>query len=64
MNIIQKMNKETEQLEDNAWNSTLQAVAKDTISMRGLARIAGRNSRIPAGSLTTLDTTGYRGSLP
>lgn len=31
--------------------------------MRGLARIAGRNSTIPAGSITTLDVTGYKGLL-
>lgn len=64
MNIIQKMNEETEQL-DTAWTSTLQAVAKAATSVRGLARIAGRNDvRIPAGSITTVDATGYRGSLP
>lgn len=51
----------TEQLEDN---STLQALAKDKTSMRGLTRIAGRNSTIPAASITTLDATGYKGLLP
>ena len=65
MNIIQKMNEETKQLEDTAWTSTLQAVAKAATSVRGLARIAGRdNIRIPAGSITTVDATGYRGLLP
>ena len=65
MNIIQKMNEEAEQLEDTAWTSTLQAVTKAATSIRGLARIAGRNDiRIPAGSITTVDATGYRGLLP
>jgi len=65
MNIIQKMDEETEQLEDTAWTSTLQAVAKAATSVRGLAKIPGRNNiRIPAGSITTVDATGYRGSLP
>jgi len=48
MNIIQKMNEETEQLEDTAWTSILQAVAKAATSVGGLSRIAGRNIiRIP-----------------
>ena len=65
MNIIQKMNEETEQLEATARTSTLQAVSKAATSVRGLARIAGRNNiRIPAGSITTVAATGYRGSLP
>lgn len=37
MNIIQKMNEETKQLEDTAWTSTLQAVARAATSVRGLA---------------------------
>ena len=65
MNIIQKMNEETEQLKDTAWTSTLQAVTRAATLVRDLARIAGRNNiRIPAGSTTTVDTTGYRCSLP
>ena len=65
MNIIQKMNEETEQLEATARTSTLEAVSKAATSVRGLARIAGRNNiRIPAGSITTVAATGYRGSLP
>lgn len=65
INIIQKMNEVKEQLEDTAWTSTLQAVAKATTSVRGLARIAGRNNvRIPAGSITAVDATAYPGSLP
>ena len=44
--------------------STLQAVTKAATSVRGLARIAGRNDiRIPAGSIITVDATGYRGLL-
>ena len=58
-------NEKTEQLEETAWTSTLQAVAKASTSVRGLARIAGRkNISLPAGLITTVDATGYWGSLP
>lgn len=57
-------NEKTEQLEGTAWTSTLQAVAKASTSVRGLARIAGRkNISLPAGKITTVDAMGYWGSL-
>ena len=68
MNIIRKMNQETRnpnQIEDTAWTSTLQAVAKATASVRGFAKVGGKSDvRIPAGSIATVDATGYRGPLP
>ncbi|CAH3145891.1 unnamed protein product [Porites lobata] len=68
MNIIQRKNQEIKEpklLEDSAWTNTLQAAGKAMTSVRGFAKIAGKSDvRIPAGMVTTVDATGYRGSQP
>ena len=57
--------KEPKLLEDPAWSNTLQAAGKAMTSVRGFANIAGKSDvRIPAGMMTTVDATGYRGLQP
>ena len=46
------------------WKDVFQEVTQSALSVAGLAKIAGRSGvRVPAGSVSTAEITGWRGRL-